>query len=186
MAIQRETVGCGPGAICGSVVLKVATYVHRIGREADQPARAETVAQVLIPFVTDGTGAYGGGLTGRLSRNCGVAPEAILAERRRYLDISICTFVDHENCADQRVLGLSAIGWWAKARIAPRSGPYVWQRVDLRISVSLLVANQSSRWGRRSVDAVFPASLPEHYISTEKRQVDARVARGFHVGPLGS
>src|SRR5262245_66277691 len=102
MAIQRETVGCGPGAICGSVVLKVATYVHRIGREADQPARAEAIAQVLIPFVTDGTGAYRGGLTRRLSRNCGVAPEAILSEHLRYLDISICTFIDRENCADRK------------------------------------------------------------------------------------
>src|SRR5262245_64025889 len=110
MAIQRETVGSGPGPVCGAIVLKVATYVHRIGREADQSAWAEAVAQVLIPFVTDGTGADCSSLTGRLSRNRGVAPEAILAERLRNFDISIRTCVDCENCADQRVLGLSAIG----------------------------------------------------------------------------
>src|SRR5215510_1097821 len=52
--------------------------------------------------------------------------------------------------------------------------------------MSFLITHQSPELGSRSVDAVLPASLPEHYVATEKRQVDAGVAGGFHVGPLVS
>src|SRR5262249_53351837 len=174
------------GPVGGTEVLKVATFAQRVGREADQPARAETVVQIFIPLVTDCAGADGGDLTRRLGRDRRIAPEAELAHRFWRLDRVKRRTVHSKDCAYHRVFRASAVGGRAESRIAPRAGPNIRQRVDLGVRVSFLVAHQSPELGSRSVDAVLPASFPEHYVSTEKRQVDARVAGAFHVGPLGS
>ncbi len=50
--------------------------------------------------------------------------------------------------------------------------------------MSLLVANESSIRRSRSINAVFPAGFPKHFIAAEKGQVDSSIAGGFHVGAL--
>src|SRR5262245_13402922 len=94
--------------------------------------------------------------------------------------------VHSEDCSYQRVLRASAVSGRAESRIAPRAGPHVRRRVDLGVVMSLLVTHQSPIWSRRPIHTVLPASLPEHYVSTEERQMNAFVARSFHIGPLSA
>src|SRR5215470_6860705 len=185
MAIQRETVGGAPYPVYRAKIHNEPRHIHRIGREADQPAWAKSVAQVLIPLVTDGFRPYDGDLIGRLICDCGITPETKLPQRFRDLDVVLLTAIHGKNRTDHLILRSSPIGGRAKPRIAPGPGPGVRQRVDLGVGVCLLVADQSPIRGFRSVDAILPASLPEHYVPAEERQVDARVAGGLHVSPLG-
>src|SRR5262249_53307514 len=173
-----------PDPVYRAVIHNEPRHAHRIGRQADQPARAESVAQVFIPFVTDGFRPYGGGLTGRLVCDCGVTPETKLPQRFRDLDLVLLTAVHSKNRTDHRILRFSPVSGRTEPLIAPLLGPRVREWVDLGVGIGLLITYQSPIRGFRSIDAVLPASLPKHYVPTEERQVDACVAGGFYVSPL--
>src|SRR5207237_9484932 len=86
------------------------------------------------------------------------------------------------------VLGAAAVRRWAEAGIAPGAGPgprrrHI-QRIDARVVLRLLVADQRAVGRARAVDAVLPADLPEGLVADEEGEVDAGVAGRLDVGAL--
>src|SRR5262249_52578014 len=121
-----------------------------------------------------------------LIRNHRITPESILPVRFRNLNAGVRGIVHSEYSSYHRVFRSSSVRRRAEARITPGASPYVRQRIGLGAVLSFLVTHHSPIRSSRSVNAGIPACLPEHDVAAKKRQTDASVASGFHVGPLGS
>src|SRR5262249_41683939 len=139
--------------------------------------------EVLVPLIPERALREGGHLTNPEGRNTGVAPEAHLAVGLRNCDRRVATIHGKEG-AGEGVLGTAPIGRGAEARVLPGAGPHSRQRIDLRIVMRLLVADQGAIGGASAVDAGLPADLPESFIAAEEREMDAGRSSRLHVGPL--
>ena len=60
----------------------------------------------------------------------------------------------------------------------------VGQRIDLRVRVRFLVADERAVRRAAARDARLPPRLPEDFVAAEEREVNAGGARGFDIGAL--
>ena len=112
-----------------------------------------------------------------------IAPEPQSGVLSRHDKRIISPGVDREYGSGQRVLRLCTfrIEW---SGVAPGASPDISHWIDLGAGMGFLVGHHRPVRGAAAVDGVLPADLPEHLVTAEKRQVDTRVTRGFHMLPL--
>ena len=150
------------------------------------PGWPEAVVEVLVPLGTEDARRQRVDLAGGERCDGGVAPEAHLAVARRHQHGVVAVAVHREDGAVDRVLGTAAVRGRAEARVTPRAGPHVGQRIDLGVGVRLLVADQRAVRRAGAVDAVLPARLPEAVVAAEDGDVHAGGARRLDVRSLGA
>ncbi len=120
---------------------------------------------------------------GGLSRDRRVAPEAVARELGRDLDRILAIGVDHEDRPGESVLRPTSVGRRTEPGIAPGAGPGR-VGIDLRSRLRLLVGDERGERRALAVDARLPPCLPEDFVATEEREIDAGVARRLDVGAL--
>jgi len=184
--IQRQGVCRGPRAVGGPVVLELLADAQRRRRERDEPCRTEVVVEVLIPLGAERTGGQRRAATDWQRGDPRVSPERLRRKGLRNCNCGVRrTAVDGEDGSRQRVFWSSAVGGWAEPRIAPCSGPRRGiGRVDHRVGVGLLVADERAVRRETAIDARFPSRLPEHFVPAEEREIYTGVARALDVGSL--
>src|SRR5262245_48396299 len=112
----------------------------------DQPGRTETVVQIFVGFVSEDPIAQRGDLAGTEVCNGRVPPETELSgggwDLHADPNVDVGPVV-HVNRAAEGVLGPPAIVGRTEAVISPSPGPSG-RRIDFRVEVAFLVADQSA------------------------------------------
>ena len=189
---ERPAFGSVEGQVMGGRPRRVGAAVvdqslrHFVGGrgERHQTSRPEAVLSVFIPLVAERVFTQRRRFPWFQFGDIGVAPEAQRGVLRRHFDCRGAD-VDGEDRAGQFVLRTAAIGRGAEPRVAPGAGPdarILW--IERFVGVRLLVADERAMVGARTVDAVFPAGLPEDLVAAEEGEVDPRFPRRFDVRPL--
>ena len=162
-------------------------------RQSNQTGRSETIVEILIPLITQGSVRQSCGSTGRKSSNAGIPPEAHLAVGFRHGNARSRTIVYCEDSTHQRIFRAPAVSRWRAASwITPGSCPTRHWVGIVRIIVRFFIAHQSTVTIRTQAtagvdDVVFPAGFPVNLIAAEKSQVDwiyTCIPRRFNIGTL--
>ena len=168
---------CGAAVAVGrSVVLQLLDAADRRGRQRDQTSRARAVVQVLVPLVAERAGGKRRApARGRARQPVYYARTAATrkrlrreSRRRRARQLTV------------KIVPVSAFSGFPPSagglnRLSRHVPSTSWsQRIDLRVGVGFLVADQRAIRRIGAVDAGFPARLPEHFVAAEEGEAARR------------
>ena len=172
--VQGHRVVRSPRRVSRAEILELVDSGHGGIGQTDQPGGPEAVVEVLVPLVAERAVRQHAFGSRRQIGERRVAPEAQAPRIRGHPDRRGAG-IDREDGPGQRVFGPPAVSRRTEARVAPRAGPHVRQRIDFGVGVRLLVGDERAIGCAAGRDAVLPARLPEHLVAAEEREVHAGV-----------
>jgi hypothetical protein len=165
------------------IIEQVSVDSNRGAGHSNHPRWQKPIVPHFVPFIAQQAGFELSGLSGCERVKTGIAPKSQLSLTGRNKHRIGPKCVDLIKLSRDCIFGATAVGRWAKTRIAPRAGP-LRARVNLCVRPRLLVTDQCAIGRARSGNAVFPARSPKHLVPTEESEMDSSCPRRLDIGAL--